>query len=1261
MRSAPPSVCRLSEMQPSVSAWELKDRIWLVHQLAEQVESLHKEGRFHRGISLAAVLVDTQSNPTLDSPERLVVLGGDYWDPQIVPPELSRAGVLELPDSISAATAVLQDHRVSLEPRSIDVYQLGALLCQVAANCGVREYMYDPQVIAGVPRPLQAVIERTLRRSADDRMNNCSDLQSALREAIAAISAESPSSVDGESGSARRSEADRDTAWNDTDAIEARRESDLPFSRLGQFRVIAKIGQGGMGDVYRAVDDTLGRDVALKVLPSELTRSPAFVKRFQAEAMAVAKISHPNIVPIYSIGQDQGRHYFVMQLVEGASLQTLLDEGHAFELATTLKIIKQCLDGLGAAHRRRLVHRDVKPGNVLFDSRTGVAMLVDFGLVRTLHGMSRMTESGVIMGTVDYIAPEQARGLEVDERADQYSLGVMAYELLAGRLPFTADSPTAMIFQHAYESPYPLWKAAPHVPRAVVDIVMRMMAKEARQRYPDVNAALADLRSFETGKPIARDAAVGWTSGRSFLAEKPVEDDDAQELSSVAGWINPQWWQKLQQFALSAFRTHAPEFLRQLQSTQMQIDAAVAEHQRRYDQLADLLQEGENAAADFAARRQSYIGAAVSAEQRLVGADDDTARQDVRQDLDYCRQAAADIEKHERQISQDVADLRLFKAQALAKLLELTNQRDLLRARLKAAHVQGAFSGKPARRSWLRWLVAAAFLLFPPCVALRWYLSRPSPPITVGYVLPSQPVAAARTSKSKSDPAEPQPVNMKSDASSRAHDIAREMELKPYILDINEGGVEFNLDGAVAEWGDMPFSATVSAIVVRPGRLFGNLDPRKDGPPKPGWALYTLPAETQDRRPEITVLTDKELAPGVAGFWKRSLSDRAFRKNRLAFAYMANDGQVRQVVGPIFNADLWWPFGVKQDANGRIKIELGRQFYLQLELKDRLRGPAPGSFWLGELPFGTRTLSAQFGALKLHAAKVLPTIDDDMVLAADFTVARDNLLIDASGMGHHAKLAGPSLHWFVAPERFSPAALPWSAPSGEAFVLQIGPEATVELLETEGQFGLDSDFTSEMWFRTEEPYFGQIPILDNRRELGAKADPAQRGGWSLTLTNQNEQQTLMLHFPNGATSVGTMTSEAFPWKFRWHHLAFCNTRNARQIYLDGKPLIRNEGEQAEAILANWKPSRVNLAIGRHQPGDNTEQFDGTMQVRSFRFSSGRRYDKPFEPPASFIRDERTVVLLDIEHQSGFLVQDLSTNRHDGLARRTKWLTVKKLW
>ena len=190
-------------------------------------------------------------------------------------------------------------------------------------------------------------------------------------------------------------------------------------------------------------------------------------------------------------------------------------------------IIEQCLAGLGAAHAQGLIHRDVKPGNILLERASGRAVLVDFGLVRHLHADTRMTATGVLMGTVNYIAPEQARGKAVDGRADIYSLGVMFYELLAGRLPFLSDSPTAMIFQHAYEEPFPLKQAAPNVPQPLVDIIAHMMAKEPAERYPSCAAVLADLRAFREGRPVAA-ASVG------VAVELPPQRMPPQQAATAA-------------------------------------------------------------------------------------------------------------------------------------------------------------------------------------------------------------------------------------------------------------------------------------------------------------------------------------------------------------------------------------------------------------------------------------------------------------------------------------------------------------------------------------------------------------------------------------------------------------------------------------------------------------------------------------------------------------------------------------------------------
>ena len=238
----------------------------------------------------------------------------------------------------------------------------------------------------------------------------------------------------------------------------------LPFERLGHYRIVEQIGSGGMGDVYRGYDESLARPVAVKVLPPQLARDGDFVRRFHAEATAAASLSHPNVVPIYTIGEDAGHHFFAMQYVDGESLAGRLSRQGHIPVAEAVEVVGQCLAGLQAAHARGLIHRDMKPANVLIERESGRAMLVDFGLVRRIGDNARMTATGVIMGTVDYIAPEQARGGKIDARTDIYSLGVLFYQLLSGRLPFVADSPTAMVFQHAYEKPCPLNEAMPELP-----------------------------------------------------------------------------------------------------------------------------------------------------------------------------------------------------------------------------------------------------------------------------------------------------------------------------------------------------------------------------------------------------------------------------------------------------------------------------------------------------------------------------------------------------------------------------------------------------------------------------------------------------------------------------------------------------------------------------------------------------------------------------------------------------------------------------
>ena len=232
---------------------------------------------------------------------------------------------------------------------------------------------------------------------------------------------------------------------------------DLPLDRLGHYQILERIGSGGMGDVYKGYEAKLERYVAIKVLPSALARDEDFVRRFQAEATAVAKLTHANVVPIHFIGQDAGHHFFAMQFIEGERWASALPAGGGCRWSEAAAIVEQCLAGLEAAHAQGLVHRDVKPGNILLDRTSAAeAVLVDFGLVRQIgadravDGQRRRDGHGRLH--------RAGAGPRAEGRWPQRHLLARRDVLpnAGGRLPFMAETPTAMIFQHAYEAPFPL-------------------------------------------------------------------------------------------------------------------------------------------------------------------------------------------------------------------------------------------------------------------------------------------------------------------------------------------------------------------------------------------------------------------------------------------------------------------------------------------------------------------------------------------------------------------------------------------------------------------------------------------------------------------------------------------------------------------------------------------------------------------------------------------------------------------------------------
>ncbi len=248
------------------------------------------------------------------------------------------------------------------------------------------------------------------------------------------------------------------------------------------------VGSGGMSSVYRAHDRLLDRKVALKVLHQQYTDDAEHVGRFRHEARTVATLSHPNIVTVIDRGEHDGRQFIVLEYVDGENLKQLIQRGPV-PVSTAVELAIQISQGLAFAHQQGLVHRDVKPQNVLLNG-DGQAKVTDFGIARSLDVQHGMTQTGTVLGTSDYIAPEQAQGQRVDEHTDVYSLGVVLYELLTGEVPFPGENFVAVAMRHINEPPPSIRERRPDVPPRLEAAVQRAMAKEARHRFP----TMADFR-----------------------------------------------------------------------------------------------------------------------------------------------------------------------------------------------------------------------------------------------------------------------------------------------------------------------------------------------------------------------------------------------------------------------------------------------------------------------------------------------------------------------------------------------------------------------------------------------------------------------------------------------------------------------------------------------------------------------------------------------------------------------------------------------
>ncbi len=331
---------------------------------------------------------------------------------------------------------------------------------------------------------------------------------------------------------------------------------------VGPYRIVEQLGQGGMATVFKAYHAALDRYVAIKVMHPAFKEDPNFLTRFQREARVVARLEHPNVVPVYDYAEHNGAPYLVMKFVEGETLKARLARG-PLSLAEAVKIIDAVGAGLDYAHKQGILHRDIKPSNVML-AADGNIYLADFGLARIAQAGESTLSSDALLGTPQYMSPEQAKGVkELDAGTDIYSLGVVIYELVVGRLPFSADTPFAIIHDHIY-TPLPMpHDVNPNVPEAIERVLLKALAKERPDRYPDVAAMVAAFREAAAGAgqsptalphavPVAPSAVTPTAATMKGAAPEavgtvvaPTAPPTATPIPAAQKGFQFQWWHAL--------------------------------------------------------------------------------------------------------------------------------------------------------------------------------------------------------------------------------------------------------------------------------------------------------------------------------------------------------------------------------------------------------------------------------------------------------------------------------------------------------------------------------------------------------------------------------------------------------------------------------------------------------------------------------------------------------------------------------------------
>ena len=292
-----------------------------------------------------------------------------------------------------------------------------------------------------------------------------------------------------------------------------------------RYEIIKTIGEGGMANVYLANDLILDRKVAIKVLRGDLSNDEKFIRRFKREALSVSNLSHPNIVEVYDVGEEDGNYYIVMEYIEGKTLKQLLQKRGALTLPEVIDIMSQLTDGLAHAHEAYIIHRDIKPQNIMIEDN-GMIKITDFGIAMALNS-TQLTQTNSVMGSVHYLPPEQANGKGSTIKSDIYSLGILMYELLTGSVPFKGDTAVEIALKHMKEKIPSIRKQNPTIPQSVENIVIKATAKNPKNRYDSVREMYSDLQT-----------AMERTNEKRIVFEYP--ENDLEETKVIAPIKEPK-------------------------------------------------------------------------------------------------------------------------------------------------------------------------------------------------------------------------------------------------------------------------------------------------------------------------------------------------------------------------------------------------------------------------------------------------------------------------------------------------------------------------------------------------------------------------------------------------------------------------------------------------------------------------------------------------------------------------------------------------